>query len=83
MHLLDARDRGDASSSPLAGNQPVANPLMGSSLMVVVDELTDDVVEVGQAEDDEVVEGLVLQALNPPLDECVQVRRPRGRLASP
>ncbi len=73
VHAVDQR-------RPVMGigsDQPVSNSLMGSAIVVVVDELAHDMVEVRQAENDEVIERFVLQTLNPPLDERIQVGRPR------
>jgi hypothetical protein len=44
--------------------------------VVVLDELTDQMIRVPGSEDQEVVEALVLQGLNEPLNMCVDVRSP-------
>ncbi len=50
---------------------------MRPAVVVVRHELSHDVIEVRKSEDDEVIEGLVPQTLNPRLDEGVEVRRSR------
>ena len=74
--LIDAINQRRAVGVVCA-NQPVANPLMGSAVVIAGDELAHDVVEVCQAKHDKVIECLVLQALDPSLDEGIQVGRPR------
>ena len=50
--------------------------------MVVLDELADDDVQVLLAENDEVVEGFLLQRLQKALDVGVRIGRAVGRLAN-
>ena len=76
LKLLDALNQWRAVGIVRA-DQPIANPLMGATIVIVVDELAHDVVEVYQAKHDKVIQCFVLQTLNPPLDERVQVGCPR------
>ncbi len=46
---------------------------MWPAIVIVGDELADDVIEMFEPEHDEVIESFMLEALNPPLDEGVQV----------
>ncbi len=55
--LIEARDRRRRIVAFLRVDQPIADPLMRTAVMVVGDELADDVIEVLQPEDDEVVGG--------------------------
>ena len=73
VHALDQR----RPVGVVGTNQAVANSLMRPAVVVVVDELAHDVVEVYQAKHDEVIERFMLQTLNPPLHERIQVGRPR------
>ena len=56
-----------------AANQSVSDALVWSALVIVGDVLADDVIEVSESEDDKVIQGLVFHALDPSLDEGVQV----------
>jgi hypothetical protein len=49
---------------------------MRSAVVIAIDELAHSVIEVRPPEDDEVIDRFLLQALNPSLDEGVQVGCP-------
>ncbi len=53
---------------------------MSVIVVIVGDELANNIIELLQSDHDEVVENLMLETLNPPLDEGVQVGA-RVRLA--
>lgn len=55
----------------------VANSLARPTFVEEGDVFRDDVVGVDEIDNDEVIEGLVFQTLNPSLDERVQIRRSR------
>lgn len=58
----------------VAGNQPIPDSLMRPALVIVRNELTNDVIEVGKTKHDEVIEGFVFQALDPTFDKGVHSR---------
>ena len=61
-----------------SGQRHVALRLVGPQRVVVVGVLADQVGHVAQAEDQEVIEALVLNGLRPALGAGVEVRRDRG-----
>ncbi len=63
--LLDAFNQWRPVGIVLA-DPPIANSLMRPAVVVVVDELSHDVIKMCQAKDDKGIEGFVLQTLDPP-----------------
>ena len=64
---------------PGAEERPVAHALMWAFRVVMLDEFAGEQIHVARTEDDEVIEALVLEGPDEPLDVRVQVRRPEGQ----